>query len=199
MARPTVTTNVDKVKKDLNRWKKKAINRFHKDLGESVLKERERIQEKINVNIDRPTPFTQKAVNSTHYMKSGGISNHNLFIMKNQEKYLRYYFEGGNVEKFIPVAEDRTNRYGNITGLAGGSKAKRFKTIRSKTGKILLIDPTITAKTASKKKLGKRLVAIKSETDRRGIMGSYAQNKKETIKNIEKKMKKHIASKVKYV
>ncbi|EHD3012260.1 hypothetical protein MW391_000699 [Shigella sonnei] len=199
MAKVKVKTNVDKVKKDLKRWKKKAVDSFHKDLGVAVIKERERLQKKINVNIDRPTPFTQKAVNSTHYMKSGGTSNHNLFIMTNQEKYLRYYFEGGKVEKVVPVADDRTNRYGNIAGLAGGKKTKRFKTVRSKTGKILLIDPTVTAKTASKKKIGKRLVAIKSETDRKGIMGTYDQNKKEIIKTVQKRMKNHFMGKVKYV
>lgn len=199
MLRIKTKTNVDKVTKDIKKWKKRAVDSFHKDIGIAVIKERERLQKKINANIDRPTPFTQKAVNSTHYMKSGGMSKHSLFIMNTQEKYLKYYFEGGTIDKFNPVADDRTNRYGNITGLAGGKKVKKLKTIRSTTGKILLIDPTITAKTASKKKLGKRLVAIKTETDRRGIMGTFDQNKKEIIKNVQKKMRKHAMGKVKYV
>ncbi len=120
--------------------------------------------------------------------------------MKNQEKYLKYYFEGGNnIEKFVPVTDDRTNQFGNIPQLRNGKKIGKYVTTKSKTGKILLLDPSVKADMKNKKKLGKRLVAVLKKTDRSNIMGSWKDNEKTMKKNIQKKMKKHFMGKINFV
>ncbi|EJI1073902.1 hypothetical protein NN618_000584 [Shigella sonnei] len=201
MAKPKISSNIDKVKKDIKDWKKKASNSFHKDLGLAVIDERVKLQKKINSRIDRPTKFTQKAVNSYNRIRSSGkTSFHSVFIMSNQEKYLKYYFEGGsNIEKFVPVTDDRTNQFGNIPQLKNGKKIGKYVTTKSKSGKILLLDPSVKAGMKNKKKLGKRLVAVLKTTDRSNIMGSWKENENEMKKNIQKRMKKHFIGKINFV
>ncbi|EEZ4486198.1 TPA: hypothetical protein ACSV9R_004146 [Escherichia coli] len=201
MSKPKISSNIDKVKKDIKDWKKKASNSFHKDLGLAVIDERVKLQKKINSRIDRPTKFTQKAVNSYNRIRSSGkTSFHSVFIMNNQEKYLKYYFEGGsNIEKFVPVTDDRTNQFGNIPQLKNGKKIGKYVTTKSKSGKILLLDPSVKAGMKNKKKLGKRLVAVLKTTDRSNIMGSWKENENEMKKNIQKRMKKHFIGKINFV
>ncbi|EFH1807395.1 hypothetical protein [Escherichia coli] len=201
MSKPKISSNIDKVKKDIKDWKKKASNSFHKDLGLAVIDERVKLQKKINSRIDRPTKFTQKAVNSYNRIRSSGkMSFHSVFIMNNQEKYLKYYFEGGsNIEKFVPVTDDRTNQFGNIPQLKNGKKIGKYVTTKSKSGKILLLDPSVKAGMKNKKKLGKRLVAVLKTTDRSNIMGSWKENENEMKKNIQKRMKKHFIGKINFV
>lgn len=183
-----VTTNIDKVRKDLKRWNERAGNKFHKDLGAAVMSERVRIQKKINTSLDRPIKFTQNAVNSQHFMNKGNKSKHSIFIMKHQAEYLKYYFEGGDVKKFTPIDDSKTNQYGNIKQL----KAKKYKVAKT-GGKTILIDPKMKGK-----KRGKRLVAVMKETDRRAVLGSWEQNEKEVKKNIKRRMGKSLSS-IKFV
>ncbi|WP_105492970.1 hypothetical protein [Escherichia coli] len=201
MANPKITSNIDKVKKDIKNWKQKASNSFHKDLGLAVIDERVKLQKKVNSRIDRPTKFTQKAVNSYSRMRSSGkVSHHSVFIMDAQEKYLKHYFEGGrDIEKFVPVEDNRTNQFGNIPQLRNGKKTGKYITTKSKSGKILLLDPSVKAGMKNKKKLGKRLVAVLKKTDRSNIMGSWKDNENVMKKNIQKKMKKHFMGKINFV
>ncbi|EMD4231296.1 hypothetical protein VQ237_001021 [Salmonella enterica] len=184
-----ITTNIDKVKKDLNKWNERAGSKFHKDLGSAVMSERVRLQKKINTKLDQPIRFTQNAVNSQHFMNRGNKSKHRLFIMKHQAEYLKYYFEGGEVKKFTPVDDSKVNKHGNIKQL----KTKRYKVAKA-GNKTILVDPKMTGK-----KKGKRLVAIMKENDRAAILGSWNENKKEIQKNVKRKMGKTFAHSIKFV
>ncbi|EMU6641377.1 hypothetical protein WN844_000654 [Salmonella enterica] len=184
-----VTTNIDKVRKDLKKWNERAGSKFHKDLGAAVMSERVRLQKKIDTSLDRPIRFTQNAVNSQHFMNRGDKSKHRLFIMKHQAEYLKYYFEGGEVKKFTPVDDSKVNKHGNIKQL----KAKRYKVAKA-GNKTILIDPKMIGK-----KKGKRLVAVMKENDREAVLGSWNQNEKEIKKNIKRRMGKSLTRSIKFV
>lgn len=184
-----IETNLPKVKKDLERWKTRAGSKFHKDLGAAVMAERVRMQKKINTKLDKPIKFTQNAINSQHFMNKGNKSKHRLFIMNAQAEYLKYYFEGGDVEKFTPVDDTKKNKFGNIKQL----KAKKY-TVGKAGNKTILVDPKMTGK-----KKGKRLVAVMKETDRSAILGSWEQNEKEVKKNIRRRMGRSMSASIKFV
>jgi hypothetical protein len=82
--------------------------------------------------IDRPTPFTRKAVG---YTKST-VRNPQaaVFIRRIQAEYLRLsIFSGGAINKVKPVpSKHRENTYGNLPRRA--TKAKRTFTIKAKGG-----------------------------------------------------------------
>ncbi|EJM2966351.1 hypothetical protein NN822_003013 [Salmonella enterica] len=184
-----ITTNIDKVRKDLKKWNERAGSKFHKDLGSAVMAERVRLQKKINTSLDRPIKFTQNAVNSQHFMNRGDKSKHRLFIMKHQAEYLKYYFEGGEVKKFTPIDDSKVNKHGNIKQL----KTKRYKVAKA-GNRTILIDPKMTGK-----KKGKRLVAVMKENDRAAVLGSWNDNKKEIEKNVKRRMGKTFAHSIKFV
>ncbi|EAB2159992.1 hypothetical protein OP471_000317 [Salmonella enterica subsp. enterica] len=189
MSKAKITTNIDKVRKDLKKWNERAGSKFHKDLGAAVMSERVRLQKKIDTSLDRPIRFTQNAVNSQHFMNRGDKSKHRLFIMKHQAEYLKYYFEGGEVKKFTPVDDSKVNKHGNIKQL----KAKRYKVAKA-GNKTILIDPKMIGK-----KKGKRLVAVMKENDREAVLGSWNQNEKEIKKNIKRRMGKSLTRSIKFV
>lgn len=180
-----------KLKTDLKRWCDNASDQFHRDLGIAVINERKRLQKKVNNAIDRPVPFTQRAVNSTSRQIKPYTSIHKLFIMDKQDEYLKHYFDGAHgIEKFVPLSGDRTNQFGNIRFLANNGSNKRYIAKKTKYG-VLLIDPKVTEKTRGKKK-GKQVVAIMKKTDRKGILGSWDKNTDDIVGGINKRIKKRV-------
>lgn len=176
-----IKTNVKKVKQDLEKWRIKESDSFDKKVTKICKLASVHLQRKINGNIDKPTNFTQNAVGFKFTRKKTETVN-SIFIKDVQTKYLLPYFEGKDVTKMQPVAEDRKNQFGNIKSL----KSKRYVKVKHKNGKEILIDPK---KKRNKKGVSKRLVAIKETNTRRAVLGSWESNAKEIIRMVNNRMK----------
>lgn len=177
-----------KFKKDLEKWRIKQEDNFDKKLTKVCKLSSEVLQRKINGRVDKPTPFTKNAV-GFRFKRSNGNSTNTIFIKDIQAEYLTPYFEGGDVTKMQPVAENRKNTYGNIRQL----KSKKYKKIKHKNGREILIDPTKNngrvKKNGKGKTQGRRLVATLETHDRQAKLDSWEQNSKEIFRMVKNRMK----------
>ena len=86
-------------------------------LNETAKEVQSGIEQQLNKDIDRPTPFTQKAFAIKRATKSKQVAS--VFIKDIQAKYLRYQIEGGSrkATDSNPILIPRKgyqNKYGNL-------------------------------------------------------------------------------------
>lgn len=183
--------SAQRVKKDLNKWRIKQEDSFDKKLTKVCKLSSEVLQRKINGRVDKPTPFTKNAVGFRFKRSSGGSEN-TIFIKDIQAEYLTPYFEGGEVTKMQPVAENRKNAYGNIRQL----KSKKYVKVKHKNGQEILVDPTKkngrVKKNGKGKTQGRRLIATLQTHDRKDTLDSWKQNEREIFRMVSNRMKKFV-------
>lgn len=188
MAKVTVKTNKEKVKRDLEKWKIKQTDSFSKKFTKVCKMASVRLQEKINKKVDRPVNFTKNAV-GFRFEKHKRYTENIIFIKKIQARYLGAYIEGDTVSKFQPVDESRKNAYGNIKQL----KSKKYRKIVHKNGRQILIDPTKKngklRKNGKGRTVGRRLIATMETHKRKITLGTWKENKKELVRMINNHMK----------
>ena len=124
-----IKSNEKELKKKMGLFRRKrlpeATANALNNIGVKVVNaERSQIQKKL----DRPTPFTIKAVDMPEKFRAKPKDLAALVLIKPiAQKYLKYVFQGGieRPEKskiFAPVSSaggERTNKYGNLMGLKG--------------------------------------------------------------------------------
>ncbi|EDA3265533.1 hypothetical protein A4L30_10785 [Salmonella enterica subsp. enterica serovar Bovismorbificans] len=200
----TAQTNVKRLRKDIERWSEKAGNTFHKELGFAVMAEKLELQRKINRKIDRPTKFTQNSVGTYHRMRTGqSKSIHKIYLFPAQAEYLKYYFYGGSVTKFVPTRSGVLDNHGNIDGLAKGMYMRGKNKGKKKIGKAGANIKTAYAGGFSKKgKMGRktlvvdvsqknrdlRVVGVEKTTNRSASLGSWKSNVNIMERNVNKRM-----------
>lgn len=74
--------------------------------------------------LDRPKPYTQRAFRAQRAYRNKFVSE--VFVMRNQMKYLKNAIFGGEQEDTYSPRNIRLNQYGNIPGMRGGDKIEKL-------------------------------------------------------------------------
>lgn len=227
MATSTNKRNALRTKKALRQWSEKATDTFERAIGEGAIFASRALQKKINKNVDRPTRWTQQAVGNTNYKNRSG-TRHQIFIKGardkdkktgSQDDYLKHYFDGGKINKLVPIANGQVlDSHGNIKAIKGGKMMRNiengnFIKVENKEGTFIMKkykpkksrtkrarNGSAVAKRRLEKRIqkqSKRIVAVKSDkiSTRYSTLGSWESNEAMMLKNINK----HIKSRMKYV
>ncbi|ECX0160803.1 hypothetical protein AHT88_17630 [Salmonella enterica subsp. enterica serovar Muenchen] len=219
--------NAARTKKNLRAWTKKASDTFETALGEGVMYASRALQKKINKTIDRPTRWTMQAVGNTNFKNRNG-SKHEIFIkgardkdkkIGSQDDYLKHYFEGGKINKLVPIMNGKVlDSHGNIKAIKRGKfinnnengnfvkvendqgtyivkkyRPKKSRVKRAKNGSALAKKRL----EQRKKKAQKRIVAAKTDkrSTRQATLGSWESNQVMMLERIHK----HVENRMKYV
>lgn len=95
------------------------------------------LQDRLNKSIDKPTPFTQRAIRAGFDKIRPDVYESRIYINSDQASYLRNILIPSKTEiKFKPTGSAKLDNYGNISGLKNGSK---YAKITLKSNKQALI------------------------------------------------------------
>ena len=104
-------------------------------LTKTVTDGKRALDARLTKDIDRPTPFTKRAIAYTKATKTRLEAS--VFIQPIQSEYLKFQVLGGKRTKsagkpiFIPSKQTRTNQYGNMPRGKVGKLSARGKTSKS--------------------------------------------------------------------
>ena len=114
---------LDRARRDLERMGRD----FPTVLAQGLNRTAERVAREEAAEIrqvfDRPTPFTEKAINVSVARPNKRPLNAIIYLQPIQAKYLGIQIEGGERTDIMAPAAGRLNKYGNIPGKRAGLEA----------------------------------------------------------------------------
>ncbi|ELH6008200.1 hypothetical protein Q9V03_000756 [Salmonella enterica] len=112
------------ISRDMNDWARRETDSYRTRVIKGAAKAAKDLQDKINKRLDRPTRFTNEAVNHNYKRYGDGRFKTTVWIDKKQSAYLEPIFEGKTISKYTPYHDDVVTQHGNIKGLQNFDKKR---------------------------------------------------------------------------
>ena len=118
-----ISSNIKQVQRELTRIQRKQIPFATAKALTDVAKDAQKaVTAQIDTKLDRPTPFTRRAIGFKKADKIGLFSE--VFVKPIQSKYLQWQIFGGERKQQsnigVPTRNKKLNKYGNIPGRRKG-------------------------------------------------------------------------------